>query len=68
MAGQTGDCRAARKRQNLTILYGYEIVNGLVWVEIMDERRTDRLDTPSVPAGGHPHLHPHQPRQRHTLP
>ena len=26
-----------RERQNLTILYGYEIVNGLVWVEIMDE-------------------------------
>jgi hypothetical protein len=26
-----------RERQNLTILYGYEIVNGLVWVEVMDE-------------------------------
>jgi uncharacterized hydrophobic protein (TIGR00271 family) len=26
-----------RDRQNLTILYGYEVVNGLVWVEAMDE-------------------------------
>jgi uncharacterized hydrophobic protein (TIGR00271 family) len=26
-----------RNRQNLTILYGYEIVNGLVWVEVMDD-------------------------------
>jgi uncharacterized hydrophobic protein (TIGR00271 family) len=26
-----------RDRQNLVVLYGYEIVNGLVWVEVMDE-------------------------------
>lgn len=26
-----------RDRQNLTILYGYEVVNGLVWIEVMDE-------------------------------
>jgi uncharacterized hydrophobic protein (TIGR00271 family) len=25
-----------RERQNLTVLYGHEIVNGLVWVEVMD--------------------------------
>lgn len=26
-----------RERQTLTILYGYEVVNGLVWIEVMDE-------------------------------